>query len=104
MDGARRQGATNPDAKGCCPVGSRKIAGVVQDKSHPAGDNDYHWYRQEPDGTWSHKRGNTAASRVDASGKPITNPETADRKYPGSDDYDKFCGYLCVPGDMDADK
>lgn len=104
MDGAKKQGAKAPDSSNCCPKGWRKIAGVVQDKSHPAGDNDYHWYREEPDGTWSHKRGNTAASKVDASGKTITDPQKADRKYPGSDDYDNFCGYLCVLDNMDADK
>jgi hypothetical protein len=59
MDGARKQGAKDPDSSGCCAKGWRKIAGVVQDKSHPGADNDYHWYRQEPDGTWSHKRGAT---------------------------------------------
>lgn len=104
MDGARKQGAQDPDGSGCCAKGWRKIAGVVQDKSNPGSDNDFHWYRQEADGTWSHKRGATAASKVDASGNPITDPAKANRKYPGSDDYDAFCGYLCVPDNMDADK
>ena len=104
MDGAKKRGAKDPDSAGCCQQGWRKVAAVVQDKSHPTADNDYHWYRQEADGTWSHKRGNTAASKVDASGNPITDPEKANRKYPGSDDYDKACGYLCVPDNMDADK
>jgi hypothetical protein len=52
---------------------------------------DYHWYRQGPDGMWSHKRGGTAAKNVDESGNPITDPLLADR---GS--YTQFCGYFCV--------
>jgi len=60
---------------------------------------DYHWYRQDPDGNWSHKPGNTAARRTDASGNPITNPQTADRDYSGSGgpNYSNFCGYYYVP-------
>jgi uncharacterized Zn-binding protein involved in type VI secretion len=57
---------------------------------------DYHWYRQDDNGNWSHKPGNTDATNVDASGNPITNPKTANRDY-GSIDYSQFCGYFYVP-------
>jgi uncharacterized Zn-binding protein involved in type VI secretion len=57
---------------------------------------DYHWYRQDDNGNWSHKPGNTDATNVDASGKPITDPQTADRDY-GGVDYSQFCGYFYVP-------
>lgn len=57
---------------------------------------DYHWYRQDRNGRWSHKPGNTAARDVDASGNPITNPETANRDY-GDVNYSVFCGYYYVP-------
>ena len=57
---------------------------------------DYHWYRLDDNGRWSHKPGNTSATNVDASGNPITNPKTADRDY-GSVNYKDFCGYFYVP-------
>jgi hypothetical protein len=59
---------------------------------------DYHWYRLDNNGRWSHKPGHGDATDKDASGKPITNPETADRNYPGNGvDYKDFCGYYYVP-------
>ena len=71
-----------------CPNRTYKVALVTQ----PAAlGGDYHWYRQNPDGTWSHKRGGMPAKNVDESGNPITDPRTADR-----DDYTNFCGFMCV--------
>jgi hypothetical protein len=60
---------------------------------------DYHWYRQDDNGLWSHKPGNTAVRNVDASGNPITNPEAANRNYSanGGPNYSVFCGYYYVP-------
>jgi hypothetical protein len=54
---------------------------------------DYHWYRQDRDGTWSHKRGTDPATNLDAADPPqvITNPETADRG-----PYTIFGGYFCT--------
>jgi len=79
---------------------------------HPKGVfyyNDYHWYRQNPDGTWSHKPGHDVARDVDASGAKITNPELANRRSVAEYltdstgaliaavfDYDIFCGYFYV--------
>ena len=69
-------------------------------------ENDYHWYRQDSNGYWSHKPGKEEVRRIDASGNLITDPETADRNYDTSDDnqnnetdnnYYKFCGYYSVP-------
>jgi len=59
---------------------------------------DYHFYRQDSDGTWSHKPGGTAVSRTDASRQRIYNPLTADRMYGkrGGIDYDKPCTFFCV--------
>jgi RHS repeat-associated protein len=53
---------------------------------------DYHWYRQDNDGSWSHKPGHTKATNLDNSGNPITNPENADRGI-----YSEFYGYFYVP-------
>ena len=39
---------------------------------------DYHWYRQDKGGYWSHKPGRTPVKKLDASGKMIKNPAKAD--------------------------
>jgi hypothetical protein len=52
---------------------------------------DYHWYRKDRDGRWSHKMAGSAATNLDNSGNIITDPRTADR---GS--YTVFCGCFCV--------
>jgi hypothetical protein len=52
---------------------------------------DYHWYRKDRDGRWSHKMAWTPATNLDNSGNLITDPRTADR---GS--YTIFCGCFCV--------
>ncbi len=52
---------------------------------------DYHWYRRDSDGMWTHKPGGTQATNLDNSGDPIANPETADRGW-----YTVFCGYFCI--------
>ena len=66
------------------------------------GNVDYHWYRQDADGTWSHKPGLSTVTNLDASGQPISDPELADRnnipRNPKDGyNYNRKCGYLCVP-------
>ena len=53
--------------------------------------SDYHWYRRNDDGTWSHKPGSTPVISWDASGNTITDPATCDRGI-----YDGFLGYYEV--------
>jgi hypothetical protein len=80
--------------KARCPRGSSKIALVV----HPG--EDYHFYRQDADGMWSHKDGANKVKRFDAEGLPIFAPHTAVRDYRprGSFlNYKNFCGYYCAP-------
>ena len=108
VQGAIRDGMERPDKRGCCKKGWRKVLLVIQDASVTdangnKGVNDYHWYRQEPDGSWSHKRGDLAPQTTDASGDPIKDPEKADRHHSGTRDYDKSCGYLCSPPNMNVD-
>jgi hypothetical protein len=55
---------------------------------------DFHFYRQDSDGTWSHKPGGNPATNLDQSGNPITDPQTADRGK-----YTEFCGFFCVRKD-----
>ena len=68
---------------------------------------DYHFYRQDSDGTWSHKANNSNISRIDASGKIIINPKLADRNYKkilfnGMQwdlQYNQFGGFIYVPNE-----
>lgn len=60
-----------------------------------APNQDYHWYIQNKDGYWSHKRGQTKCSNLDASGKKISDPQKCDRKYSGLN-YSTWCGYYMV--------
>jgi hypothetical protein len=50
---------------------------------------DYHWYRQDNVGCWSHKPGQTAVRNVDNAGQPITDPQTCNRG-----PYTVFCTYM----------
>jgi len=72
-----------------CPNNEMKIALVV------APDFDYHWYRLDSSGYWTHKPGGTPATNLDNSGEIITDVETADR---GA--YTDFCCYFCTCSDV----
>lgn len=58
-----------------CAPGTYKVALVI--------DNgvDYHWYRQNIDGTWSHKLAWLPITNLDASGNIIYDPESCDKNY-----------------------
>ena len=60
---------------------------------------DYHFYREVSKNVWLHKRGQTKVIDTDASGKPITDPQLADRNYGPSNNYSVFCTYFCIPID-----
>lgn len=72
-----------------CPAGAYKVALVI--------DNgvDYHWYRQNPNGFWSHKLAGNPITKRDASDQLIIDPWLADRDH-GSTDYDIFVGYFAI--------
>ncbi|WP_313339565.1 hypothetical protein [Sedimentibacter sp.] len=53
---------------------------------------DYHFYRQDDDGYWSHKRGASDLIFWDASQANIVNPRTCDRNY-SSVNYSTWCGF-----------
>ena len=64
--------------------------------------NTFHFYRQNKDGTWSHKPGTLPITNIDADGLPIYTPYTSNNDYskPGENDpinYTEFCGYYCIP-------
>ncbi len=90
-------------ASGVCSCNKDKIAFVVAPCVAPGctapfySGNDYHWYRLDSGGMWSHKPGGTQATNVDNSSNPISNPETANRC--GAYCYSEFCGYFCSCSD-----
>lgn len=72
-----------------CDEGYYKVALVI------APNFDYHWYRQNSDGTWSHKQGQTPAQIYDASGDLIYDPDICNRNYEYGN-YNVFCGFYQV--------
>ena len=83
-----------------CDKGSYKVALVVSpylnDGVHGC---DYHWYRQNPDGTWSHKPGNTPVTNLDYAGNVIYDPNSANRVTESQGliyDYSFVIGYYSV--------
>jgi len=87
--------ADNPEIKPTtfeqpCELDSYKGALVVDP------GNDYHYYRLNDEGYWTHKAGYKPSSAYDAKGKLIYNPQEASRNY-GRLNYSDFCGYFCVP-------
>jgi hypothetical protein len=89
-DGAVSDGLIRTDCDwGCgCRECCHKVALVI---APGPGFQDFHWYRLDRDGRWSHKPGGTEATNLDSSGSLITDPRTADRG-----PYTIFCGCFCV--------
>jgi hypothetical protein len=78
-----------------CPKGSSKIALVVDE------DQDYHFLRQDSDGYFSQKSGEMPVTNLDAAGHRIADVALANHNFTKQNtsdlDYDRFCGYFCVP-------
>ncbi len=89
--GTLLDGLTPTTASSTSAVGMTKMALVYAQDFYGFGP-DYHFYRQGPDGTWSHKPGGTQATNLDNSGSMIFNPEIADRG-----PYTEFVGYFFTP-------
>ena len=64
-----------------------------------APNRDYHYYRENDDGQWTHKPGYKPSTSFDSKNNIIVNPRKAARDYGGTLNYKDFCGYLCVPRD-----
>lgn len=75
-----------------CKKGFHKAFIAIDDKKD---DQDYHFYREDKTGRWSHKPGRTDVIDIDASGKKIDNPATANRNYQFFA-YKKPCFFFCV--------
>lgn len=78
-------GLVQANCNNACPAGSFKVALVLNPNT------DYHWYRQDNNGNWSHKPGGGPATNLDNSRNPIVDPRTADRG-----PYTTFCSCFCV--------
>jgi len=63
------------DADAKCPANTYKVALFI------APGLGYHWYRQNADGTWSHKLSHNPISNKDSAGNLIWNPIDAQKDY-----------------------
>lgn len=71
------------------PVGSCVYLGALCVTPSTAIVRDYHWYRLDDNGCWSHKIGGNPVSNKDNSGNLIPDPQTANRG-----PYTVFCGFF----------
>lgn len=83
----------------CAPKADDPFTNIALfvDTEHPSS---FHFYRQEKDGTWTHKLGSDAPTDLDASEHTIRDPLTCDRKYIQGDDivlnYQTFIGFFVI--------
>jgi RHS repeat-associated protein len=77
---AKRDGLVEPDANDCCPNNYHKVSLHLQ-------PDDYHWYREDSNGQWSHKQGHRPV------GEQVSDPNE-DAAARG---YSTPCGTLCAP-------
>lgn len=77
-----------------CKKGMYKIMlFVALDPEH----QDFHFFRQDKDGTWSHKQGwGYGPSKLDAGGKVIFNPRKSNLNYKPYN-YSTYCSSICIP-------
>lgn len=68
---------------------------------HENDATDYHFYRQDNTGYWSHKPGRTDTINLDSDGKKIKNPLLANRAYPHFN-YSIPCFFFCVNTKMSS--
>jgi hypothetical protein len=97
-EAALADGLTLSSETGVCPERRTKIALAIKPAGPPPPPPaiptdlaDYHWYRQDANGLWSHKMGTSAPSTLDAHGAVITNPRLAARGK-----HSIFGGYFCT--------
>jgi hypothetical protein len=79
------------------PADSNLVALVVS--LTKGGTGDYHWYRRDGNGNWSHKPGGGDARTYYGKGTEAAGPKVTDPRDPNQikpDGYQKFCGYFKV--------
>lgn len=77
-----------------CDRGFHKIYAAISGTDDD-GYNDFHFWRQDSDGLWSHKPGSDHALRHDGNNRTIRNPDFANRTF-GDRSYVTPCGFFCV--------
>ena len=83
-----------------CPAGFHKGFMAVDDNNNGP---DYHFYRLDKDGYWSHKPGATPVTKRNASNALIKDPSKANRKYRFNRDYKDPCFFFCVNPKLSRD-
>ncbi len=83
---AQRDGQIPIPNPNISPAEGQIVALVV---STTPGFLDYHWYRRDNNGRWSHKPGQTPVRNTDNAGRLITDPQTCARG-----PYNLFCGWF----------
>ena len=76
-----------------CPDKMSKIALIID------ADEDYHFLRQDSSGWWSQKGGAQKVTNLDASDRPIWDPQLCDNNWLNKNgylNYNVFCSYMCV--------
>jgi len=81
-----KDGLKEVDIKDVSPKTHHVIAAVV------AKEQDFHFYRWNKDGKWTHKKGHRIPQNTDEMGYEINDPEKATRGK-----YNEFIGYFAVP-------
>ena len=93
----------------CCPKRYHRVYLVVEStgvsRSKISRNNnyrlslpDYHWFREDQGGTWSHKPGNMSIAQIKK--ENMLDKNSPERKIEEDDyiiHYDFDCGYLCAP-------
>ncbi len=89
---AKRDGLKPVPRSGKIPDGWHKVYFAIRPDVGWFG-HDYHWYRLDSDGTWSHKMGGGEADNLDRFGEPISDP----REHARHIGYTTHGGYLIAP-------
>lgn len=63
--------------------------------------DDYHFYRQDSDGLFSHKPGRQPVRRHDKLGHDIYRPDLSHKNYGPANNYSENCQYFCAPVETD---
>ena len=77
-----------------CGRGFHKIYAATSGTDED-GLNDFHFWRQDSDGLWSHKPGSDYPLRHDGNNRIIQNPDFSNRTF-GDRSYITPCGFFCV--------
>jgi len=83
-----------------CPTNTYKVALYIDNENYSSSftpDYGYHFYRQNPDGSWSHKLGDTEVTNLDYLDNIILDPDLSDRR--GTQQYENYnylVGYFAV--------